>query len=262
MKRKIETAAVTALVIIGVIALCIVIVTCIGRGRDVTVTKTGTATHKVTVSGEGKIYVKPDKASFRISVTGLGDTLNEATGNADATSRVIYAKLKDAGIKKKDIKTEDISGSVKYDYIEAENDGYDSYVMITVEGALKPAKKAYSVIAAMDSDDTVTINTMDFTTSVSDEDAVYKKAVKDAMKNAREKADAIAEESGMKVKGVLNVSEYSYDDTAYEPEGSYSNVTENSTSDSTAVSAPSSSVSVEEGRKEKTAEIKVTFAMR
>lgn len=222
--------------------------------------------HQVTVRGEGKAYAAPDQASFDVDITAKGDDSEDAMERLNRAVEKVTERLTDNGIKKADIKTDDVScyPSTSYDEDDDIIDDYTAYTTISVEDIkIKTAEEAYGDISSMSANrEYLTISANSLYADVSDKSDVYDKAVKDAMKDARQKAEMMAKESGMKVKSVLNVSEYEGDNTSMSSYGSYDI---NSSVDSATVGSGSKEDTtipkISKGKRKTTADIKVTFVM-
>src|SRR5689334_3633125 len=77
---------------------------------------TGTNEHVITVSGTGKVTVKPDVADVNLGVTTQANTAKAARDDAATKMNAIIAALKTLGIADEDIQTSNISINPVYDY--------------------------------------------------------------------------------------------------------------------------------------------------
>lgn len=230
--------------------------------------------HQVTVRGEGEAYAVPDQASFSIHIKGGGKTSKDALTETNQLVKMVRTKLHDNDVDQKYIKTEDVSTYPEISYEPEDKgtiNGYRAYTTISVKDIdIKTAEKAYGAINRLDTNNDdedstssyISVNSL--STNVSDEDKIYNRAVKKAIRNARDKADAISKESGMKVTGVINVSEYEDDDTSAADGYSNDMITATTNNNTSSVSEENRSVSVSNpkisaGREKRYVNIKVTF---
>ena len=143
----------------------------------------------ITVSGTGKVYVTPDKATVNLAVITRNDDINAAQEENAATMTSVLASVSALGIANEDIQT--------YDYgIEQETrwkDGDVIYGKYKVTNRIKVSvadiEKASEIISAAVKSGATGVDSLSF--SYEDE----AKAVKRARELAIENAKAIAEES-------------------------------------------------------------------
>lgn len=156
----------------------------------------------ITVTGVGTVTSVPDEASFTIGVHTQGSTAREAlSANSQQMRRVIDA-VKSAGVEKSDIKTQDVSVSADY----AEEGRIERYsagnsVLVTI----RDLSKAGAVLdAASNAGANEVYGPM---LSRSDEDAQQAQALRDAVTDARKKAEALADAAGVRLGRVTAVTE-------------------------------------------------------
>ncbi|OGF83135.1 hypothetical protein A3B18_01665 [Candidatus Giovannonibacteria bacterium RIFCSPLOWO2_01_FULL_46_13] len=70
----------------------------------------------ISVTGEGKIFIKPDIGQVNFAVVTEAATVADAQKKATDAINEVFASLKGNGIEEKDIKTTNYSISPKYDY--------------------------------------------------------------------------------------------------------------------------------------------------
>ena len=71
--------------------------------------------NQVTVSGEGKVYVKPDIALISLGVTTQGTTVADVTKNSTDKMNAVIAVVKKLGVEDKDIETTNYNLSPRYE---------------------------------------------------------------------------------------------------------------------------------------------------
>lgn len=164
------------------------------------------STMSVTVSGEGKVTVKPDTAYVRLGVEVLRKTAQRAqTSNAYYMQQVVSA-IQKQGIDKEAIQTSNFNiwPEIKYGSDQsARTVGYRCSNQITV--TLDDISKVSKVIDAAIGAGSTTIQGVSFTRK--DVLQAKKDALDKAMKEAQAKADSISASSGEKIVGIKNVFE-------------------------------------------------------
>jgi uncharacterized protein YggE len=145
----------------------------------------------------------PDEATFTFGVDARGETASEALSAAAAATRKITDAVKNAGVDKKDIQTQDISLSTLTSSDGRHIDGYAASASITVHAKdLDSAGHLVDVAVAAGAN-----NVYGPSLSRSDADELADKALKDAVADARRKAEALADAAGGSLGQVISVSE-------------------------------------------------------
>ena len=169
-------------------------------------------TQTITVVGQGKASVKPDIARVSIGIETMAEMVGEAVAENEAQMQAILDALTAAGIADKDIQTSNYSV-----YFERYPEPYPRSV-----GEGEQAKPQYRVSNMV----TVTIRDLDsvgdvldavieaganniwgVSFTVEDPSEAQAEARADAVANARERAEALAELSGVELGPVMAVSE-------------------------------------------------------
>jgi uncharacterized protein len=167
-----------------------------GRAAETPAKKT------ITVTGSGTVTTVPDRASFQFTVESRAATAKAALAkNADEAAAVIAA-LKNAGIAAADLQTSQV-----YLNPQMNQDGTDvvGYVASNSVSAKTTLAKAGAIVdAAVGAGANGVSGPM---LSRSDEDALYRDALKNAVANALDKAKALASASGLTLGGVQTVIE-------------------------------------------------------
>jgi uncharacterized protein YggE len=147
-----------------------------------------TSTGGITVFGTGSANVTPDRASFAFGTVSQAATANAAlTASSQAVARVIAA-LKKAGVAQADIQTSDVSLSPRMNDNGNEIVGYTA--SNTVTATIRKLGDAGDVVDAA-----VTAGANQVygpNLLASDQDAVYRNALKAAVAEARTKAETLA----------------------------------------------------------------------
>jgi uncharacterized protein YggE len=163
--------------------------------------------HTISVTGTGRIMVKPDVADLSLGVSISRPKAKDSEAAAAEAMANVIAALKAAGVKDEDIQTATVSLQPEYDWSANTQrlTGYrtDNIVMITVRDL---AKVGDTLDAAVEAGAT-TVNGLSF--RVDDQKPVEVAARDAAMSDAKSKADALAKAAGVNITGVASISEVS-----------------------------------------------------
>ena len=171
-------------------------------------------TPSVSVTGTGKVIVKPTIARISFGVFTHNETANAAQTANDAIMAKITAALKAAGIKEEDIQTTGYSLQPRWvwDKTNEKNiqDGYDmNHSMVVTVRAIKDAGKIVSLVADNGAN---TVDGISFDVDDATLEQTRLTALDLAMVNARKRADVVAKAAGRTILSVqtVNVNENSY----------------------------------------------------
>jgi len=158
----------------------------------------------LSVDGQGTASAMPDKAVISISVTNFAKDAAEAqVVNADTTAAVINA-LQAQGIAAGDIETKNYGFNPSYDKEEQNTlSGYrvNNSLLVTV----KDVSKVGTIIDTALENGANNINYLHF--ALQRPESIRRAALKNAIHDARLKADIIAEALGVKIVGIKLVTE-------------------------------------------------------
>lgn len=188
---------------------------------------TGTNPNAKTISvvGEGNIYATADIATFSFAVSADAATVSEAQSQVTSKMDAILGSVKDLGIEEKDIKTSNYSVYPKYSYQSAvctKNycppgkqilDGYTVSHDVTVK--VRKTADAGKVLAAVGDKGATNISGLSFTTD--DPSALEDQARAKAIANAKEKAQILGKDLGVRIGKVVSF----YDNTNQGPSPVY-----------------------------------------
>ncbi len=175
----------------------------------------------ITLSGHGEVQAVPDIASVYFTISKDAKTVKEAQDEVAKIEKNALDVLKKNGIEDKDIKTDNASFYPKYEY------KYDTKIMpCNMYGC--PPQNGNNVIVGYTASESITVkvrNTDDAgkimqglgETGVSnlngpnfmidDEDALKAEARKKAIEDAKEKAEILAKDLGVRLVRVTNFNE-------------------------------------------------------
>lgn len=168
----------------------------------------------INVSAEGEVFAKPDIAQITFGVeTEVKKEAVEAVEEGTLKMNDIVTKLKDLGMMEKDIKNTQYSLNPVYSYDRDSGqrnlDGYQLNQQVTLK--IRDLDKIGEVIKTSANLGANQIGSVNFT--IDDTDELKSEARQQAILKAKEKAEAIARETGMKLGDIVNVYENNY----YEP---------------------------------------------
>lgn len=174
--------------------------------------------HTITVDGEATLYVDPDHASMTLGVVTSGATVSEALHQNSAKMNGVLAAVKAQGVKQSELQTStftiepqhptDKDGRIQYNVIS----GYEVTNSLTV--TVSDLTKVGAIIDAAADAGANTSNNVVF--EISNREALLDKVRADAMRNAKRKADIMANAVGAQVGGLITVGNTLVRSTEYE----------------------------------------------
>lgn len=160
----------------------------------------------ITVTGEGVVEAAPDIATLTIGVTTQGDTAAAALAANSTALDAVLARLTAAGIEPRDMQTSNLSLNPNwtgYDSGAPKITGFVASNMLTVR--VRALDSLGAVLDASVADGANTLNGLTF--GLANPDPVLDEARKEAVANARAKAELLAEAAGVKLGKVVSISE-------------------------------------------------------
>ncbi|MBO4853160.1 MAG: SIMPL domain-containing protein [Schwartzia sp.] len=159
----------------------------------------------LSVSGSGMVQGAPDQAAITLGVVTRAETAAEAQQENAAKATAIREALTALGIEDSDVKTEEYNFRPEYGREGNERVVVGYTASNTIRVRVRNVAKVGDVVDAVLASGANTIHSLDF--SIRDTDALRKRALESAVKDARSKADAIAHALGKSIVGVQHVSE-------------------------------------------------------
>lgn len=168
---------------------------------------TTTKTDLFTVDGAGEATVIPDTAILTLGVNKTGNTVEEAKTQVDGIINKISDDMKHLGIDGKNIQTSNYSINPEYDYFGNQQNlkGYTVDAQLTVK--VSPIDKANNAVDAATKDGATNVGGVQFTVDDAKEKELENQARKQAIDNAREKAQAISRDAGITLGRIVNIQE-------------------------------------------------------
>ncbi|WP_071396209.1 SIMPL domain-containing protein [Bacillus tuaregi] len=146
------------------------------------------------IEGEGKLKAKPDQAIITLGVVTENSDVQIAQDENTSISNSVIQKLLQLGIDDNEIRTTIYSVNPRYDYIEGKTilRGYE--VEHQFEVTVKDLKSIGIIYDTAIKNGINRSGMLQFI--ISQQDALYRRALKKAVQNAKEKADEIAKAIG------------------------------------------------------------------
>ena len=164
---------------------------------------------RFSVVGSGTVYAKADIANIQVGLkTNVKKTAAEATTESTSKMNKIIGELKKLSIEDKDIKTSNYNLSPVYNWTNAKGQeliGYEVTQTLTLK--IRDLNKIGDVISKTTEQGANQVGNISFT--IDDEFALKNQAREMAIGKAKEKAELIAKQSGMKLGAIKSVYENS-----------------------------------------------------
>jgi uncharacterized protein YggE len=173
-----------------------------------------TKTDLFTSNGEGKVTAVPDQATVDAGVTAQSATVADAQNKVNQTTNKIIADLKKLGLSDKDIKTTDYSINPNYSSENVimpmlQGGGQQTITGYTVtqnlEVKVKPIDKANKVVDTTTADGANLVGGINFTFSDDLQKSLSKQATQQAVDDAKNNAQTLADASGVHLGKIVNV---------------------------------------------------------
>jgi uncharacterized protein YggE len=216
MKKRVAFIARQSVAIVAIAAVIAFSPAVAAKPPFRTDTTTTNPTPSVSVTGTGKIAVKPTIARISFGVFTHDKTANGAQTANDAIMAKIAAALKAAGIKEENIQTTGYSLQPRWvwDKTNEKNiqEGYDmNHSIIVTVRAIEDAGKTVSLIADNGAN---TVSGISFEVDDTTLEQTKLAALDLAMASARKRADVVAKAAG---KTILSVQTVVVNETSYTP---------------------------------------------
>jgi uncharacterized protein YggE len=173
----------------------------VGRAPSAAAGDSDAAGRTITVVGVGSATTTPDRATFAFGVVSRATTATRALAvNAAAIAKVVAA-LKAAGVAASDIQTTQVELAPRFKNGAAVSYTAASSVRATVRALDRAGAVVDAAVAAGAN------QVFGPALEPSDADAAYRKALREAVANARAKAQVLAEAAGLTLGPIVHVEE-------------------------------------------------------
>lgn len=197
-------------------AICITIVLSVfflSRTRFVIKNDNRPDSDTISVSGDGKVFVKPDMVNFSFSFEETAPTSQAALDRVSQKVNQALALLDKHQIAKKDISTSNLSINTDYDYSygtrKIKGQRASQSLEVKVKNLDDKATKAATLIDDLSTLDSIHLNGIYF--DIEDKTKFYTDARQLAFDKAKQKATELARLSGLKLKKPVSITDAGYD---------------------------------------------------
>lgn len=164
--------------------------------------------NQITVSGEGKVYAKPDVAIVNLGTKTTGLTVAAVTKSNTDTMNAVIDAIKALKIDEKDIQTTNYSLLPNYNYTEYAGRIFEGYVLTqNVQVKIRDFTIIGDVLSQATAKGANLVGDLQFT--IDDQEQVKEQARAKAIVQAKAKAENLAKESGITLGKLINVFETS-----------------------------------------------------
>ena len=168
-----------------------------------------TKTDLFSTTGEGKVSAVPDMAEISFAVSKTASSVPDAQNQTNTTMKRIIDGLKALGIQEKYIKTTNYSVSPEYDYSQGKQIPRGYIVMQNIEVKIKPIELADKAIDTATTNGATNVSNVSFTFAEDTMKKLQGQARDEAIKQAKEKAQSLAQRTGIKLGRIIDVQEIS-----------------------------------------------------
>lgn len=193
------------IVVLGLL-LAVLLVACQPNASAPGAAQTATESGGITVIGRGEAFGAPDRAEVNIGVETFAEAVEEATSQNQASVESIMDALEAEGIAREDVQTSNYSLWAEQIHGDRGPEGIAGYrVNNMVNVTIRDIERVGDVIAAVTAAGANNIHGVSF--SVADPAALEAEARAEAIANARERAESLAELSDVELGDIVVVSE-------------------------------------------------------
>lgn len=170
----------------------------------------------INVDGSSEIKVQPDEAEVWAGISIVKDSAEEAQSEANKVINAIIDGLRYKGFEEKDIQTESLSLYEESTWTQEEGSKVIGWrASQTVKVKTTDMSKVGSIVDIAVKNGANQINNINFGLSEAKEQEYKQTALAEASKNAKSKAETIAQSLGVKLGKIKSVSESNFDYRPY-----------------------------------------------
>jgi len=162
--------------------------------------------NQITVSGQGKVYAKPDIAVLNLGVKSEGSAVAGVIQDNTTKMNAIISAVKEIGILEEDIQTTNYSLVPNYNYTELAGRIFDGYVLDqNIQVKIRDFSKISNVLSQATLKGANLIGQLSFT--IDNPEQFKQEARQKAIEQAKASAKNLASVSGVKLGKIVNVYE-------------------------------------------------------
>jgi len=162
--------------------------------------------NQITVSGEGKVYAKPDVAIISLGFTNTGATVANVTKKNTDTMNAVIDAVKSLKIDEKDIQTTNYRLTPLYNYTQDLGRIFQGYTLQqSIEVKIRDFTKIGDVLSQATTNGANLVGDLQFT--IDNPEQFKDQARAKAIAQAKANAQNLAKESGVRLGKLINVYE-------------------------------------------------------
>lgn len=170
---------------------------------------TTTKSNLFTVQGTGEATAVPDTALVTLGVNKEATTVEAAQTQVNEIINKITTDLKALGVEEKNIKTTNYSVNPNYDFTGGRQTARGYSVSANIEVRVKPVERANQAIDIATADGATQVGNVTFVVNDETQKQLEDEARKDAVTEAKEKAQSLANAAGIKLGKIIDIQESS-----------------------------------------------------
>lgn len=203
---------------VGILLIILIVLLCINQIKAIDGTP-----QTMRISASGKVTAVPDLAIVTLGVESQGTDAVDVKNKNNQKMNQIINFIKQQGVDEKDLQTTGFYASPRYNYVNGQNNliGYQASQSVTIK--IKGIDKSQAQLEKI-LDGAVNNGANDVqgvVLSFLDTDVLKQSARKQAIEKAKQKAEELADESGLRLGRVINVVEGASDYPAPGPMASF-----------------------------------------
>ena len=165
--------------------------------------------NQVTVSGEGKVYAKPDIALVNLGVETKGQTTAEVISKNTEKMNAVTQSVKDQGVEEKDIKTTNYNLAPLYNWTEGAGRVFQGYTLTqNLQVKIRDFTKVGEILKQAVAKGANLTSNLQFT--IENPEQFKQEARAKAIEQAKQNAQNLAEVSGIALGRLVNVHESNF----------------------------------------------------
>ncbi|HEX6290415.1 MAG TPA: SIMPL domain-containing protein [Herpetosiphonaceae bacterium] len=218
------------------------------RPQSIVAATSTSPVRQITVVGKGEAKATPDKASVQLGVQTEAETARQALTDNNGKMQALIDKLKELGVAEKDIQTSNISIYPRYDDKGRDVLGYQvsNTVTVTIRNISQTGELLDKVV------DAGANSVMGIAFTIDQPSAVEQQARDAAIKDARARAEAMAQATSANLGQVLSITE----NIGATPPPVYP------MAERSAMAADAAAVPIQSGEQTINAQVQITYELR
>lgn len=204
MREQIKNAIGVVGIVLGIVLILLIAVEVSNRtkgGYDLSKTRS------ISMSAEGKVSARPDLAVLSFAVVSQGKDPEKVQSDNDAKMTAVIGYLKDNGVNADDIQTSGYNLYPQYDYSQPQATqeiiGYNLTQNVTAK--VRKLETVSAIVGGLTGKGVNQINSVAYT--IDDPDKLKEEARGQAIDKAKQKANELADQIGVRLGKVINFTE-------------------------------------------------------